>query len=96
MFPRPLDKTLITDFFGGVAQVELVAEETLSPSSAGAEILEQPSNPHNQTIDENLHYSIPATTKLRSNYSDSFSYLRAWGGLAFIGVLVAFVGTRTK
>ncbi|KAG8902100.1 hypothetical protein FRC01_009659, partial [Tulasnella sp. 417] len=35
LFNRPLDQTLITDFFGGVAQVEVLYEQDGEPQSSG-------------------------------------------------------------
>ncbi|KAG9043364.1 glycosylphosphatidylinositol anchor biosynthesis [Tulasnella sp. UAMH 9824] len=42
LFNRPLDQTLITDFFGGVAQVEVLYEQDAEQQSSGESIEEVP------------------------------------------------------
>ncbi|KAF9443066.1 hypothetical protein P691DRAFT_713766 [Macrolepiota fuliginosa MF-IS2] len=87
LFSRPLDKALITDFFGGVAQAEVApfvedSDTYEDPSAAPLpeEVLAGPLSPPSS------YTSISpgeATSDLRM--------VRLWGGLALVGALTSWV-----
>ncbi|KAF8813120.1 hypothetical protein BYT27DRAFT_7181694 [Phlegmacium glaucopus] len=94
LFQRPLDKTRITDFFGGVAQVEVVspADPTL--------VLE--SMPLEEVVQE-LHQGVslsPPSFHAAETMPGLFMWLRewriarAWASVGLIGVLVAWVMSK--
>jgi hypothetical protein len=88
-----LSKTLITDFFGGVAQVELVSDTPAQDDYSS----EEPITP--LPVSEGFFTPENSTLQYSRQTSDRkciSSYLRAWGGLASIGVLVAFVTIPRK
>jgi len=94
LFQRPLSKTLITDFFGGVAQAELVSDTlTEDDYSYDEELITPPPTSEGIFTPENSTLQYPCQTPDRKGASN---YLRAWGGLASIGVLVAFVTISRK
>ena len=99
LFPRPLDKALLTDFFGGVSQAEVVAEERIgthrrpdateqvSHLSAGEQKFKalEPSAVEADTRQVPLRKGdIPGAT------------VRAWAGAGLIGLLVAWVSISTS
>lgn len=94
LFPRPLDKALLTDFFGGVSQAEVVGEESIEyhrrsdvtekvpEPSAGEQKLKalKPSAVEADTVQVPLRKGdIPGAT------------VRAWIGAGLIGLFVAWV-----
>jgi GPI-anchor transamidase subunit K len=100
LFRRRLDKALITDFFGGVAQAEVTNNEYRDVQRSLSDPRdEEPSSscPENDdVIPVQEHLSNSLLPKESDVDTTSFwNYLRAWGGLGLIGTLVAFVGTRT-
>lgn len=90
LFKRPLESALITDFFGGVAQVEVTPPQqgtALPPSN--------PSTPASQP-DQKLRRAasnVPATPRLTS-LLDGWREMRTWGSVAVIGVLVGWVSLK--
>ncbi|KAF8961763.1 peptidase C13 family-domain-containing protein [Flammula alnicola] len=105
LFKRPLDQTRITDFFGGVAQVEIVP-----PLDIPSVSLEQPPRMPEEGEPLQLHpISMPLESKAQ-NESDSAISLRtwlttplqekqwknsrAWASVALIGVLVGWVTAK--
>ncbi|KAH7912370.1 peptidase C13 family-domain-containing protein [Hygrophoropsis aurantiaca] len=102
LFKRPLDKTLITDFFGGVAQAEVFPPEepeilatltqTDSPASTHA-------SPKVEPISHITSPSLNATTMpLAVSQADEWAIpwrtFRTWTSVAVVGLLVAWVSTR--
>jgi phosphatidylinositol glycan class K len=92
LFPRPLDKTLLTDFFGGVSQAEVVGKEateshTVSHPNAGEQKPKamKPSAVRADTLWENSRKvdNVPGAT------------IRAWAGAGLIGLLVAWISSRS-
>lgn len=94
MFKRPLDKTRITDFFGGVAQVEVVdpadcMPDTLVSDSPAIEI---------EVTKAPMHHSLPplsfhATTAMSGFFTwlREWRVVRVWVSVGLIGVLVGWV-----
>lgn len=87
MFKRPLDKTRITDFLGGVAQVEVVdPADSVSMVSDSAET----------QID--LPPLVPSSSHARTTVVSGFltwlrdwRVVRVWVSVGCIGVLVGWV-----
>jgi len=94
LFKRPLDKTRITDFFGGVAQVEVV-----NPADSIAFTLVSESVPTEEAVQgPRQRVSLPPPTSHATEAMSSFSTLlqewriaRAWASVGLIGVLVGWV-----
>ena len=98
LFKRPLDKTRITDFFGGVAQVEVVDQPAdsiptalvMEDSPPLIEIPEQQKPPINILLP-------PSSSRMATAISGLFTWLgdwrleRTWASVGFIGVLVGWV-----
>ncbi|KAF9460580.1 hypothetical protein BDZ94DRAFT_1265659, partial [Collybia nuda] len=90
LFKRPLENALITDFFGGVAQVEVTPPRqgsALPPSNSPT----SPSQP-----DQKVHRAannIPSTPHLISLF-DGWREMRTWGSIAVMGVLIGWVSLR--
>lgn len=91
LFKRPLDKTRITDFFGGVAQVEVVDPADSIPTSLVSDL---------PLTDQKPHISLvlpPSSSHITTVISGLFTWLqewrlaRTWASVGFIGVLVGWV-----
>ena len=93
MFYRPLERTLITDFFGGVAHAEVMDSE---PKCS----LSSPLVPTSAQVDSiikdehNLVELLPNQIERAEDYR--VRLLRAWGSVGIMGVLVAWVILNTK
>ncbi|KAG6844739.1 hypothetical protein H0H87_004071 [Tephrocybe sp. NHM501043] len=99
LFKRPLDQALITDFFGGVSQVEVSPPvspqpQTHQPQSPPPQT-ERPTPPQEERHTEAVTES-PRSFELRELVAGELigRKMRAWGSLVVIGALVGWVGTR--
>jgi len=110
LFPRPLRNTLITDFFGGVAQAEVfpaaLDEVHPRPLDGAPPVLDKPAgSPANATE------TSPVSTKgepLVVDFADVFaqastagdaalaSRYRAWASTVLVGALVGWVGVKHR
>lgn len=91
LFHRPLEQTLITDFFGGVAHAEVMDSDPkhsspLVPTFAQADSIIK--DEHN--LVEVLPNRIEGTGDYRVRL------LRAWGSVGIMGLLIAWVILNTK
>jgi len=102
-FPRSLERTLITDFFGGVAQVEVLPADTNSSSMSSASTVEPPTfmsaspdarNPSLNSITQ--PEKRPYVADMLSVWSKGLGVLRAWGSVGLVGLLVGWVTTSRK
>ena len=90
-FPRPLEHTLITDFFGGVAQAEVLPPDTDSLASA----VESPTL-MSEAVDHSSNRIIPSETHpevagVSSVLMKGSGIMRAWGSICLVGLLVGWV-----
>lgn len=89
LFSRPLDKALLTDFFGGVSQVEVVGEEAIESHMMSTPAENLPRSSPGENKPKNMK---PFAVKLKEPPSESdgvFSAtIRAWAGAALIGLFV--------
>ncbi|KAF8333304.1 peptidase C13 family-domain-containing protein [Amanita rubescens] len=100
LFKRPLDQTLITDFFGGVAQAEVVTEDGIrslpDPFPIDDSQGESEVTPRRQI---NSPPSV-ARTALHSPLSglghDRWRDTRAWAALLFFAMLIGWASWRGK
>ena len=95
LFPRPLDKALLTDFFGGVSQAEVVAEEALE-SHARSDVTW--SVPHSNADERRPKAMKPSTVNMDTSTgslpkgdSTPSATIRAWAGAGLIGLFVAWI-----
>lgn len=106
LFPRSLEETLITDFFGAVAQVEIVPPTPFSSLSLSKQ--EGSTEIPNDTVD-----AKPNTNMSEMDGSTVFSDVveediegtetkgkwraaRVWSAFGLIGGLIGFVAFRSK
>ncbi|KAI0254628.1 peptidase C13 family-domain-containing protein [Lactifluus subvellereus] len=100
LFYRPLERTLITDFFGGVAHAEVMTADpteghNLAPSSPlgspFAEIDSMDESP------EDEHEVVEVLLDHADGTGDSLTrLLRAWGSVGIMGLLIAWAMFNTK
>lgn len=95
LFSRPLGKTLLTDFFGGVSQAEVVAEDAIE-SHTRSSVAEKVLHP-------NAGERKPKAVKPSAVKVDTFGGLsrkgdgvpsaniRAWAGAGLIGLFVVWI-----
>ena len=93
LFKRPLDKTRITDFFGGVAQVEVAnADDSIRSNSVLESIaIEEVSPEHHQRV------SLPHAPAAMFNFFTwlrKWRVVRAWASVGLLGVLVGWVMSK--
>ena len=95
LFHRKLGKTLLTDFFGGVSQAEVVAEEAIESHT-----MSTPTGKvsHLDAGEKKLEAAKPFAIKIDtlkelSSMSDSIpsASIRAWAGASLLGLLVAWI-----
>ncbi|KAG6848835.1 glycosylphosphatidylinositol anchor biosynthesis [Arthromyces matolae] len=91
LFNRPLEKTLITDFFGGVSQVEVSPPPSEQPA-------QPPSQPPSVQIKEEqgrTHLRAETNRVTLENVKEKLGQnVRSWGALAIVGLLIGWVSTR--
>jgi len=95
LFPRRLDKTLLTDFFGGVSQAEVVAEDAIE-SHARSTVTEKVS--HVNAGERKSRTAKPSAAKVDtlkgpSTKGDGIpsATVRAWTGAGLIGLFIAWI-----
>ena len=100
LFPRPLDKTLLTDFFGGVSQAEVVAEEDIE-SHMGSRATEK--MPHPSAGERKPKAVEPSSLKVNTLGGSppkrdviSSATIRAWAGAGLLGLVVAWIAVGTR
>jgi phosphatidylinositol glycan class K len=94
LFPRPLDEVLITDFFGGVAQAEIVREEQLIHEESTEEVLPRSSVIVTNTTRDSPHVSANSARKMPVVERPR---LRSWIATATLAGIVALIfRPRTK
>jgi len=90
LFHRPLERTLITDFFGGVAHAEVMDSDPkhgpLVPTFAQVDSIIKD--------EHNLVEVLPNRIERTEDYR--VGLLRAWGSVGIMGLLVAWVILNTK
>ncbi|KAH9042664.1 peptidase C13 family-domain-containing protein [Lactarius pseudohatsudake] len=96
LFHRPLEQTLITDFFGGVAHAEVITDRpteryphTQDSSDTAIDPMEKDSRP------------VHELAEVLKTFSDGTGnpvtrLLRAWGSVSIIGLLIARAIFKTK
>ncbi|KAJ6591726.1 peptidase C13 family-domain-containing protein [Mycena vulgaris] len=97
LFARPLDTVRITDFFGGVAQVEVGAPSALDRDATGQldpEAAPEPESPPAITRKSRRPSPAPAQTQLLRAESEIGTRWRAWGGVVLLGALVGWAGWK--
>lgn len=102
LFKRPLDKTRITDFFGGVAQVEVIINRPAdSPTLLSMPVEEVVQEEEEEVSSSSSSSSMPPHSSDGAVAIPGLSLLfrewrmaRAWASVGFIGVLVGWVITR--
>ncbi|KAJ7717729.1 peptidase C13 family-domain-containing protein [Mycena maculata] len=103
LFPRPLDEVRITDFFGGVAQVEVqppcVAEDVSLPGDFSSEGDVSLSNDSSSEDQQSAQSPVHAGGKAAGAWgqstdrgSDGWRGTRAWGGILLLAALVGWAG----
>ena len=102
LYSRPLDRALITDFFGGVAQVEVLPpsaeeqapsclEDALTTGETEDTIAERP-----KKSSHHVQRHSPQASERSLPLSNTISgMLRAWGSVGLVGVLVGWVAVRS-
>ncbi|KDR80403.1 hypothetical protein GALMADRAFT_242818 [Galerina marginata CBS 339.88] len=112
LFHRPLSKTRITDFFGGVAQVEIVAPLNLGMGASSAEstltmsdevheeVNGQGTEPSQQLPKQAMSAKaqpVPASSSYMTQLRDwNSSTGRAWASVGLVGALVGWVSTKSR
>jgi phosphatidylinositol glycan class K len=95
LFPRPLTKTLLTDFFGGVSQAEVVTEEAIEShvKSTPTDTFSRP-----KTGDKKPKIVNPSAVKIETPKDPSSggdfvpsATIRAWAGASLLGLFVAWI-----
>jgi len=93
LFHRPLERTLITDFFGGVAHAEVM---DTNPTPVSSSYLEPPFA-HVDSITKDEHSEVEVLPAPKDGTGDHWVRIfRAWGSVGIIGLLVAWVILNTK
>lgn len=89
LFHRPLEQTLITDFFGGVAHAEVIADSPTegyprTPDSPSAEI-------DSVEKDSQLVHELAEILQTPTDGTGNpvARLLRAWGSVGIVGLLLA-------
>jgi GPI-anchor transamidase subunit K len=98
LFPRPLSSALVTDFFGGVADVDVVEShlfQDLASSSQGHHDLNSPQS-DTARVNASRSMSRAGLRPLLLKHSRTVDEKRAWAGLIMVGMLVGFVLLQGK
>ncbi|KAJ7154799.1 peptidase C13 family-domain-containing protein [Mycena filopes] len=90
LFGRPLNEVRITDFFGGVAQVEVGREAPVSTP----EHLDSENSPVEKRPAAVVNASQAQGTVAFATRASELRTARAWGGVLLLGALVGWVGWR--
>ena len=92
MFHRPLEQTLITDFFGGVAHAEVMDTDPMRDSFPSVPTIAQVDS----TIKDEHNLIEALSNPLDGTGDHRIRLLRAWGSVGIIGLLVAWAILKTK
>ncbi|KAI9463031.1 peptidase C13 family-domain-containing protein [Russula earlei] len=93
LFHRPLERTLITDFFGGVAHAEVM--HTGPPHLPSSTLV--PPLAQVDSITEDEHMQVEVLHNPMDGTGDHWVGLyRAWGAVGIMGLLVAWATLNTK
>lgn len=102
LFKRPLDQSLITDFFGGVAQAEVVSEDEIrslpDPSAIDdtqGETLRVTPRREIKSASSVLR-TVLSQSQLSGPRHDRWRDARAWASLLLVVMLVGWVSWRGK
>ena len=97
LFNRPLERTLITDFFGGVAHAEVLASSAvdigLSMASSQNQSLDEYSSDERSVESVEVESWEDVSTIESGSTSRT---LRAWGSLFVVGGLVGWVRLNSQ
>ncbi|KDQ58649.1 hypothetical protein JAAARDRAFT_128569 [Jaapia argillacea MUCL 33604] len=106
LFNRPLDKTLITDFFGGVAHAEVIPESisraSPSPSSESPEDIfqeETPSNPSpilSTNTTSAMHPLLHDLSTSKLSRGTFWREAQSWLSVVLLALLAGLVGFRSR
>ncbi|KII87800.1 hypothetical protein PLICRDRAFT_162643 [Plicaturopsis crispa FD-325 SS-3] len=93
LFNRPLDRALITDFFGGVAQAEVVSPEAYSPAPSSEQADDGP-----VPVIESSNVQLPAVPPVKAHHpvKSTGKTVRIWGVILLLGIIVGWVVTREQ
>jgi GPI-anchor transamidase subunit K len=100
LFHRPLERTLITDFFGGVAHAQVMTTDLMEGYDR---VASSPLNSPFVEIDlmdggpKDGHELIEVLPAPADGTGDSLTrLLRAWGSVGILGLLVTWATLKTK
>ena len=91
LFHRPLEQTLITDFFGGVAHAEVMDADFMHDSSPLV-----PTSQVDSIIKDEHSLTEVLSNPIEGTGDHQVRLLRAWGSVGIIGLLVALAILNTK
>ncbi|KAG1776741.1 peptidase C13 family-domain-containing protein [Suillus placidus] len=97
LFRRPLDKTLITDFFGGVAQAEVFPLQDIVGSSnhhdngPSAPTTRKPDTPSVPVVLSTTVISLPRLTGETHDWDNWWKEVRKWTSIFVVGCLVSWI-----
>ncbi|KAG1898457.1 peptidase C13 family-domain-containing protein [Suillus fuscotomentosus] len=97
LFRRPLDKTLITDFFGGIAQAEAFPLQDIVGSSNHHEndptppTSQKPDTPSVPVVLSPTVVSLPRLTGETHAWDNRWKEVRKWTSIFVVGCLVSWV-----
>lgn len=102
LFKRPLNQTFITDFFGGVAQVEITPPPLQSVSTSAPPPpfpLSQNQNTPSPQEHDQYHEAEPRPNQLKDDSILNILFtlpqeLRAWSSVVMMGLLAGWVTLR--
>ena len=94
LFQRPVGSALVTDFFGGVADVDVIESHLYQDLEASWDKQEPESPPRLNNVRSDVNASRPTErvgSRLPPRRSGAVHEKRAWTGLGMVGLLVGFV-----
>jgi phosphatidylinositol glycan class K len=96
LFHRPLEQTLITDFFGGVAHAEVITDSPAEhfPRITDSTVAETDPVEKESRLVHELAEILQTSTDGTGNSVTRL--LRAWGSVGIMGLLIARAILRTK
>ena len=91
LFHRPLERTLITDFFGGVAHAEVMDSDSAHDSPW------VPSSAQVDPVIRDEHNLVEVMANpVEGTGDDRVRLIRAWASVGIIGLLVSWAILNTK
>lgn len=95
LFPHPLDKALLTGFFGGVSQAEVVGDEGIESHMRSAVTKSVPYPSASEQKPKAVKPSAVKVDALNGPASKGTSIpgapIRAWAGAGLLGLSVAWI-----